>query len=124
MDQFTSTQPIYLQIMDFIQREIISTRLKPLDQLPSVRELALRYQVNPNTVQRALSELERIGLVKSDRTIGRFVCDAPELIKSLRHTIVQEHVDQLTKVLVELEVSESECIQAIKEAYTERKSHD
>ena len=124
MDQFTSTQPIYLQIMDSIQREIISTRLKPLDQLPSVRELALNYQVNPNTVQRALSELERIGLVKSDRTIGRFVCDAPELINALRHTIVQDHVNQLTKVLVELEVSETECIQAIKEAYAERKSHD
>lgn len=124
MDPFTSTQPIYLQIMDLMQRDIISTRLKPLDQLPSVRELALRYQVNPNTVQRALSELERIGLVKSDRTIGRFVCDTPDLIKALRHTLVLKHVDQLTKVLVELEVSESECIQAIKVAYAERKSHD
>ena len=108
MVQFTSTQPIYLQIMDLIQREIFSTRLKPLDQLPSVRELALRYQVNPNTVQRALSELERIGLVKSDRTIGRFVCDTPELIKALRQTIIQDHVNQLTRILIELEVSDTE----------------
>lgn len=76
--------PIYLQIMERIQRDIISGRYRPGDKLPSVRELAVEAAVNPNTMQKALSELERGGLVYSQRTSGRFITEDEELLKELK----------------------------------------
>ena len=60
--------PIYLQLIESIKRRIVSGELLPGQRLPSVRDLAQTYAVNPNTAQRALSELERDGLVYSERT--------------------------------------------------------
>lgn len=79
-----NNMPIYLQLMDRIQRDIISGRYGPGDKLPSVRELAVEAAVNPNTMQKALSELERRGLVYSRRTSGRFITEDEELIKELK----------------------------------------
>jgi GntR family transcriptional regulator len=79
-----NNMPIYLQLMDRIQRDIISGRYGPGDKLPSVRELAVEAAVNPNTMQKALSELERRGLVYSQRTSGRFITEDEELIKELK----------------------------------------
>ena len=64
-------RPIYLQLMERIQRDIISGVYKTGDRLPSVRDLAMDAAVNPNTMQKALSELERSGLVYSHRTYGK-----------------------------------------------------
>lgn len=81
---FDSNIPIYIQVMDYIKKEIVSGRLKPGDKVDSVRDLAMRFGVNPNTVQRSLSELEREGLLKSERTIGRFISENEELINLTR----------------------------------------
>ena len=75
---FDSKMPIYLQIMDEIKRWIVTDVYQPSQKIPSVRELAVEFGVNPNTVQRALSELERSGLVASERTSGRFICNDTE----------------------------------------------
>jgi GntR family transcriptional regulator len=115
MDQFQSTQPIYLQIMALIKRQIATSKLLSGAQLGSVRDLAMTYQVNPNTVQRALSELEREGLVKSDRTIGRFVTDDTDAISELHRGLFDEatmvYVDQVKELNIEVE----EVVNAIKE---------
>lgn len=79
-----NNMPIYLQLIDRIQRDIISGRYGPGDKLPSVRELAVEAAVNPNTMQKALSELERGGLVYSQRTSGRFITEDEELLKELK----------------------------------------
>lgn len=81
---FDSNIPIYIQVMDYIKKEIVSGRLKPGDKVDSVRDLAMRFGVNPNTVQRSLSELEREGLLKSERTVGRFISENEELINLTR----------------------------------------
>jgi GntR family transcriptional regulator len=120
MDQFQSTQPIYLQIMERIKKEIVSEALLPKQQLPTVRDLALQYQVNPNTVQRALSELERLDLVKSDRTVGRFVSDDLELIKSLRKQMIMNKVETFVDEIEQLKVSQEESINYINQAFRER----
>ena len=120
MDQFQSTQPIYLQIMEMIKKEIMSEKLLPKAQLPTVRDLALQYQVNPNTVQRALSELERLSLVKSDRTIGRFVSDDLDLIQSLRQQMIMEKVETFVEEIEQLKVSQEESINYINQAFRER----
>ena len=73
-------RPIYLQLMERIQRDIIAGVYQPGDKLPSVRDLALEAAVNPNTMQKALSELERSGLVYSQRTSGRFITEDTEML--------------------------------------------
>ena len=120
MDQFQSTQPIYLQIMEMIKKEIVTEKLLPQQQLPTVRDLALQYQVNPNTVQRALSELERLSLVKSDRTVGRFVSDDLDLIQSLKQQMIMEKVETFVDEIEQLKVSKDESINYINQAFRER----
>ena len=73
--KFTDDAPIYQQIMNIMKRQIASGELKAGQKLSSVRELALEAGVNPNTMQKALAELEREGLVYSQRTAGRFVAE-------------------------------------------------
>ncbi len=81
--EFDNDRPIYLQILEDFKSKISSGVWKAGEKIDSVRNLAKDYEVNPNTVQRALSELERDGLCKSQRTAGRFVTDDGDLIKSL-----------------------------------------
>jgi GntR family transcriptional regulator len=107
MEIFESTKPIYLQIMELIKKEIATGKLPPGSQMASVRELAMQYQVNPNTVQRALSELEREGLVKSDRTIGRFINDQSEMIETMKHQMIQDVIEDFIKKVKELNIDEN-----------------
>lgn len=76
-----SDRPIFLQIVERIQMDIISGIYKPGDKLPAVRELASEASVNPNTMQKALSELEKTGLVYSQRTSGRFITEDTNMIE-------------------------------------------
>ena len=73
--KFDNSSPIYIQIMEQIKRMIARGELKPGDRVPAVRDMALAAGVNPNTMQKALSELERAGILISNRTAGRFVAD-------------------------------------------------
>ena len=85
-------RPIYLQLMERIQQDIISGVYGPGDKLPSVRELALEASVNPNTMQKALSELERSGLVHSQRTSGRYITRDEQMLKQLKHDLAFQHI--------------------------------
>ena len=73
--QFRNDSPIYTQLTQRLTQAIVAGEFRPGERLPSVRELAVEAGVNPNTVQRALADLERDGLVFSQRTAGRFVAD-------------------------------------------------
>lgn len=89
---FDNNLPIYLQIMDRIKLQIISNQLHAGEKLPAVRELAAEAGVNPNTIQRALSDLEKEGFVYSKRTSGRFVTDNRDLILQARQKLSEEEV--------------------------------
>ena len=82
-----SDRPIFIQIIEKIQMDIISGQYAPGDKLPSVRELAQEASVNPNTMQKALSELERTGLVYSQRTSGRYITEDTAMIAELKSTL-------------------------------------
>ncbi len=90
---FRSDQPIYTQLIELWQRDIASGALAPGERLPSVRDLAAELGVNPNTVQRALSELERGGLVYSQRTAGRFVTEDRAVIAHAREQMAQGKIE-------------------------------
>lgn len=82
--QFTSQQPIYQQIIDTIERRIITGAYEMGGKLPSVRELALEAAVNPNTMQRALGELEEKGLIATQRNSGKTVTTDAEAVRTAR----------------------------------------
>ena len=98
---FDNNKPIYLQIMEKIKLQIISHKLEPNQQLPTVRELASEAGVNPNTIQRALSDLVREGFVYTKRTSGRFVTEDLDLILQSRKQLSEEQLQQFVTGMVE-----------------------
>ena len=83
---------IYLQLQEVIKRNIVSGKYAPGEKLAAVRDLAIEASVNPNTMQRALAELERDGLVHAQRTSGRFVTDDTEVIKKMKNDLAMDIV--------------------------------
>ncbi len=100
--QFNNTEPIYIQIVEQLKLNIISGDLKPLERLPSVRELAFLTKVNPNTMQKALTELEECGLIYTERTCGKFVTGDTSLIEKYREefcaTAAKTYLNQMKKL--------------------------
>ncbi len=94
---FDNNIPIYIQLVEQLKIHIISGRLSAGERLPSVRDLALRIKVNPNTLQRALQELEEAGLVFTERTNGKFVTENTELIDKCK----REYADFLARRYLE-----------------------
>ena len=87
--EFQDHLPIYAQLMDTLKRRIITGRYLPGEKLPSVRELAAEAGINPNTVQRAFSELEREGLIYTQRATGKYVTENADEIKSERQALAR-----------------------------------
>ena len=83
-EQFDASRPIYAQLVERLKAKILAGTYPPGSHLDSVRELAAATGVNPNTMQRALAQLEAEGLVRTERTNGRFVTEDTELIEQLR----------------------------------------
>ncbi len=107
-------RPIYLQLMERIQHDIISGVYKPGDKLPSVRDLAVEAAVNPNTMQKALSELERCGLVYSQRTSGRFITDNTDMLKEMRTELAREHIQNFFEQMRKLGFSDEDTLEMIR----------
>lgn len=82
--EFDNKRPIYLQLFEILKNEIISGGFEPGQKLPSVRELSLMAQVNPNTLQKALGTLKQEGLIHTRRTSGKFITEDQKLIRTLR----------------------------------------
>ena len=111
--EFKSDRPIYTQLLEKIQLMIISGKYKPGDKLPSVREFASDAAVNPNPMQRAMAELERIGLVYSNRTSGRMITDDLEKIKEIKKELAKKSVNEFMQNMGRLGYSEDEIIELI-----------
>ncbi len=121
--EFSSSTPIYLQLIDAIKRLIVSGKLSPGEKLPPVRDLAMLYGVNPNTMQKALSELEWEQLLYTVRTTGRYVTEDALLIQSLRQNLARQHVEKLLADLEQLGYSRPESKELL-EQYMEEGEHD
>lgn len=110
-----SDRPIFIQIIEKIQMDIVSGKYAPGDKLPSVRELAIQASVNPNTMQKALSELERTGLVYAKRTSGRYITEDSTMITNLKTTLAKDIVAQFLDNMQRLGIQEEEVIALISE---------
>lgn len=89
-----SSRPIYAQIIEKVSLDIVSGKYQPGDKLPSVRDLAAQAGVNPNTMQKALSELERENLVHSARTNGRFITEDKAMIEKMREELASTQIKE------------------------------
>ena len=112
---FDDSRPIYLQLMERIQQDIVSGVYKAGDKLPSVRELAIDAAVNPNTMQKALSELERDGLVHSRRTSGRFITEDETMLKNLRDELASRHIQDFMEKMKQLGFQEKETLEKLQD---------
>lgn len=119
--ELKSDRPIYSQLMEYIKISIVSGKYKPGEKMPSVRELASEASVNPNTMQKALTELERSGLLFSVRTSGRFITEDSKMIEEMKCNLAKEEIQAFLKKMEEIGFTKEEAIETIKEIAEEMK---
>lgn len=113
--EFDNNIPIYVQLIEQLKRYIISGKIKPGSRLPSVRDLALMTQVNPNTMQKALVELEELSLVYTERTSGKFVTKDQKLINKYRKEYAKELTNKYFSSMGDIGFSIKDTIEYLKE---------
>ena len=116
-----SDRPIYLQLIEIIQTRIVSGMYPAGNRLPSVRELAAEASVNPNTMQKAFAELERNGLIITQRTSGRTVTEDTSKIAAIRHELAAEQIRHFLEGMTKLGYQRNEIADLIKQAAEEGK---
>lgn len=116
--ELKSDRPIYLQLVEQIARLIISGTYKPGDKLPSVRELAAEASVNPNTMQKAFAELERSGLVFTNRTSGRFITEDQTMMKEMKKNLAKEELLAFLEKMKQLGFTKKETLELLIETAT------
>ena len=112
---YTNTSPIYVQIMEDIKEKIIMGTYVANMQIPPVRELAITYEVNPNTMQRSLAELEKEGYLYTMRTAGRFVIDDAKRIEQMKQELLRNKIDVFLKEVNVFDMEDEEVLKKIKE---------
>lgn len=110
---FNNEIPIYLQIIDDIKNQIICNKYSPMEKIPSVRELSYVYQVNPNTIQKALTELEDMGLIYTERTNGKFVTSDESIINQIKKETINQKINEFMESLGELGLSKKDILKYI-----------
>ena len=111
--EFDDKLPIYIQLAALLTGKIISGQWVAGSKVDSVRDLAVAYQVNPNTVQRALAEMEREGLVHTERTSGRFVTTDEGRLKEAQATRAAQEVAAFVREMKKLGYEPEECIRLL-----------
>ena len=121
--EFNDKTPIYLQIMDLIKMDIITGKLKTNDKLPSVREMATNLKVNPNTLQRSYQELERLGIVYTQRGMGTFVGEGKNMVDDLKKEMAKEVIDSFILRMKNLGFTDTEIIKSVSKETMEVKQN-
>ena len=117
-----SERPIYAQIMERITLDIVSGIYPPGARLPSVRDLAQDAGVNPNTMQKALSELERTGLVISQRTSGRFITEDLTMVEKVKQNLASMQIREFLEKMEHIGFTKETIIQLIEQLKAEEEA--
>ena len=112
---FENDRPIYIQIVEKIRTQIVSGTLLQGQRLLSVRELALEYKVNPNTMQKALVELENEGLVYTERTNGKFVTSNKKLVQKVKNELAKEKVTKYINDMKDIGIEYKDAVEYLQE---------
>ncbi len=121
--KFTPNRPIYLQLVDEIEARILNGTYEKGMRLPSVRELAMLAAVNPNTMQRALSELEGMGLVSTQRTSGRSVTTEEAILERAREKKAQALIGTFLAQISALGLTKAEVLDLLKREEAKEEQH-
>lgn len=113
--KFDNNVPIYIQLVEQLKIDIISGKLNPGERLLSVRELALKFKVNPNTMQKALIELEDLNLIYTERTNGKYVTDDKKLIDKYKKKYADELSDKYFTNMNNIGFNKKETIDYLKD---------
>lgn len=119
----STDKPIYSQLVEIIQIQITSGKYKAGDRLPSVRELAAEASVNPNTMQKALAELERNALIITQRTSGRIVTEDTELIRKTQANLADEYIKNFFNAMKELGYSTEGILSLVQKTVNEESNN-
>lgn len=117
---FTSGSPIYLQVIMEIRNRMITGDLKPGEKLPSSRELAVQFSINPNTAARVYSEMDSMGLSFTKRGIGTFVTEDEEKIRALKEDYTSEIMEEFFRKMKRIGYGEEESLKCL-EQFLDRK---
>ena len=109
-----SDRPIYSQLLEILKIAIVSGSYPPGAKLPSVRELAVEAGVNPNTMQRAFAQLEQEGLIRTERTAGRFVTEDERMIKETRNEIALTQLELFLDKMEQLGFDRKEIVEFVR----------
>ncbi len=112
---FRSDQPIYTQLVEQMTQAILSGAFAPGERLPAVRDLAMQAGVNPNTMQRAMAELEQRGLIFAQRTSGRFVTDRADVIGGAKATLARQRVAEFAASMSRMGYNKEQTLQLLQE---------
>lgn len=112
-EEFDNSKPIYMQIIDKINQQIIRGEIRPGNKLPSVREMAVQMGVNPNTIQRTYTELERMEIVETKRGQGTFVTEDSALIHELKFRLQMDIIEAFVMNMKELGFTEAEMLSGL-----------
>ncbi|MGI6031202.1 MAG: GntR family transcriptional regulator [Eubacteriales bacterium] len=118
--EFYGDRPIYLQIMENLRIAVAARQFTAGQRLPSVRELAAEAGVNPNTMQKALTELEREGLVYSQRTSGRFITEDVEMVEAIQEKLAQQQIQQFFESMSRIGFDVRQTVEAVQKAGEEQ----
>jgi len=113
MNEFNSGTPIYIQVINKIKRQMALSQLKPGDKLPSSRELAIEYSINPNTASRVYKEMELMGLCFTKRGLGTFVTEDTVVVNSIKQTMAKEYTNEYLKSMQSLGYEVEEMIKIL-----------
>ncbi len=111
--RFNEEKPIFKQIVDIIIKDIVSGRYKSGDKLPTVRELAMEAEVNPNTMQKAFVEIEKLGLIYTKRGDGRYVTDNSDELKSVATVTLKEATKEFVEKMREMGFRKREILEVV-----------
>lgn len=117
--ELKNDRPIYTQLMDQITLKIVSGEYKSGEKLPSVRDLATEAAVNPNTMQKALTELERINLVYSVRTSGRFITEDIDMIKDMQENLAKNEIKEFLKKMQKIGFEKDRTLKVLEQVMKE-----
>lgn len=112
---FDNERPIYIQLVEMIRIDIVSGKYQKGQKLPSVRELALTMKVNPNTMQKALVELENEKLIYTERTNGKYITEDGKLIEKAKMELAKEKINNYLNSMKSIGISYDSAVKYLQE---------
>ena len=120
MIQFNKRDPIYLQLIDYFREKLVSNQLKPGEELPSRREIARKFNINPNTVQRAFSEMEEMSWIYTEPHRPSRVTQDVQLIQKVKKDSVRRAVEEFVSSIRTIDISYVEITELVEKEFSKR----